>query len=68
MHLVPDDAHLAGPVTPTRLQGVRIHDANLSGADQGGCDGDYGWRRQPLGVLHARQSDVVTARRVYFSL
>jgi hypothetical protein len=42
MHLIPDGAHLAGPATPTRLLGIRIHDADLSGADQGGCDGDHG--------------------------
>jgi hypothetical protein len=42
MHLVSDGAHLAGPVTPIRLLGIRIHDANLSHADQGGCDGDHG--------------------------
>jgi hypothetical protein len=27
MHLVPDGAHLAGSVTPTRLLGIRIHGA-----------------------------------------
>jgi hypothetical protein len=52
MHLIPDGAHLAGPVTPTRLLGIRIHDADLSGADQGGCDGDHG-RDDCLSVFRA---------------